>query len=261
MSQITRHAAGTFCWADLATTDAAGAKQFYASLFGWDLRDVPMEDGGYYTMLQQQGGNVAGLGALPPDQQDRPPAWNVYAAVDDVDAVAARAAALGGTVLAAPFDVYDAGRMATLQDPTGAVVSLWQATNHHGADVKDEPGAVCWVELATRDTSRAGRFYADLFAWASEHGEFGGISYTTFTGPERPVGGMFSMTDEWGETPPHWLVYFAVADCQGAAAEAAHLGGRVLTPPTAIAGIGQFAILQDPQGAVFGVIAGEQQDA
>ncbi len=134
-------------WA--AVPDPEAGKAFYSGLFGWRHEDRPAGAGMFYTIFTREGKDVAGLFAQPPEMsaQGAPPAWASYVLVDDVDAVTSRAAELGGDVVMAPADVMDAGRMSVIQDPTGAVVSLWQAAEFTGAAEFNEPVSLTWNEL------------------------------------------------------------------------------------------------------------------
>jgi len=256
MTEVTRHEPGTFCWPELGTTDTAEAKKFYTGLFGWAANDVPAGPDMTYTMLQLSGKNIGALYGQQKEQRDQgvPPHWMSYVSVESADGTARKAKELGGKVIGEPFDVFDVGRMAVLQDPTGATFCVWQPKAHIGTQVVNEPGALCWSELATRDTETAGKFYSDLFGWKRNTRNIGGTTYTEFWREDAPVGGMMEMTKEWGEIPPHWMVYFASADADASASKAKNLGGQVKVPPTDIPEVGRFAVLQDPQGAVFSVI-------
>src|SRR5437588_229241 len=175
--QVTKHETGRFCWAELSTTDGPGAKAFYSALFGWETTDNPMGPDMVYTMLNLKGQSAA---ALYQDNSGKaPPQWGTYVSVDDLDAASARAKELGGTVIAGPFDVMEHGRMAVVQDPTGAVFSMWQPKGHIGYTVINEPGAVCWNELYTRDTSAAAEFYSGLFGYGVKQSEMP-MPYTEF---------------------------------------------------------------------------------
>jgi len=154
-------------------------------------------------------------------------------------------------VLMEPFDVMEAGRMAVLQDPTGAVICVWQAKSSIGARIVNEPGSLCWCELATSDTEKAGRFYSRLFGWTLKPSLEG---YTEFLQGGTAIGGMMAIDPAWGKVPPHWLSYFAVSDCDGTTAKVKELGGSARVPPKDIPNTGRFAILTDPQGAQFAVI-------
>src|SRR3954452_22960245 len=144
MGERTSYAPGTFSWVDLSTTDVEGAKTFYAGLFGWEPQDMPAGEDATYTMFARDGRHVAGMWALDDEQREQgvPPFWLSYVTVEDVDATAARAAELGGRVLAGPFEVLDAGRMAVLQDVQGGVLAVWRARRHVGAGVVNVHGAL-----------------------------------------------------------------------------------------------------------------------
>lgn len=254
MPLIDTYAPGTFCWAELGTPDAAAATRFYAALFGWTAEDRPMGSDAFYTMLHSDGRSAAALYQQEAAQHD-PPRWLSYISVASASDAAARAKALGGAVLMEPFDVLDVGRMAMVQDPAGAVVALWEPRRHAGAGVVGEPSSICWHELATTDPARAGAFYAALLGWIAETQAMGTTAYTTFSADGAPRGGMMAIAPARGAVPPHWLVYFAVNDCEGTTALARSLGGSVCVPPTDAARVGRFSVLADPQGAVFAVIA------
>ena len=259
MATITQHAPGTFSWPELATTDQNGAKTFYTSLFGWTFNDNDMGGGEVYTMLQLAGRDLGALYTMRKEEQSTgvPTHWNSYVTVESADASAAKAKSLGGTVFAEPFDVMDVGRMAVIQDPTGAVFCLWQPKKHTGAGVLGEVGSLCWTELMTGDLKKAEAFYTGLFGWKTEPMP-GPVQYTVFKRGDQSAGGAMQITPEMGPIPPNWTVYFSVADCDAIAAKTTALGGKIIRPPADIPNIGRFAILTDPQGGVFAVIKLEQ---
>ena len=257
MATMTKHAPGTFCWAELGTTDQDAAKKFYGGLFGWTFRDQSMGPGqGIYTIFQNKGQDCAALYTLMPDmlKQGVPPNWGSYIAVTSADETAKKVAQLGGTVIMEAFDVMDAGRMATIKDPTGAVFSLWEAKNHPGVGILREPGALCWTELMTTDPAKAGAFYKSLVGWSTQDMPMGPMTYTLFKRADgTDAAGMMKIPDDMKGVPPHWTNYFQITDVQATLAKAKSLGAGVLVPVTSIPGKGQFAILTDPQGAAFAV--------
>ncbi|HXD30811.1 MAG TPA: VOC family protein [Pyrinomonadaceae bacterium] len=254
--EATGFAPGTFCWVELGTSDAAGAKDFYTKLFGWDYTDNPIGPDAVYTMLKLDGKDVGALYQLMPDMvsQGIPPHWLSYVLVTSADETAAKAKELGATLMKEPFDVFTVGRMAVVQDPTGAVFALWQAGTHHGSGIYNVPGSFCWNELGTRDTGKAKDFYTGLFGWSADTQNFGPMEYTMFANGDQPAGGMYGITPEMGPMPPHWLVYFAVDDCDAKVTLAESLGAKTMKPADDIPGIGRFAIMIDPQGAAFALI-------
>jgi predicted enzyme related to lactoylglutathione lyase len=258
MGERTQYAPGTFSWADLATTDPDAAKSFYSSLFGWEAEDLPIPDDGYYSMQRLDGKDVAAIAAQPEAQREAgvPPIWQSYITVESVDAAAARAGELGGTVHAPPFDVMEAGRMAVIQDPQGAFFMVWEPKQHIGARLVNAPGAICWNELASSDLDASPGFYGDLFGWRTEPFEGGEMRYLTIKNGEANNGGM---RDLQPQEPPNWLVYFAVDDVEQAMAKVGELGGSTLAGPFDMA-MGKIGVVRDPQGAVFALYSGQLED-
>ncbi|MBJ6725501.1 VOC family protein [Geomesophilobacter sediminis] len=262
MPKITTHAPGTFCWTDLATTDPQGAKQFYAAVFGWKFVDNEVGPGMTYTMAQLQGEDVAALYGMPEEELNGGgrPRWQSYVAVADADLVTGKAQELGGTILAPPFDVFSHGRMAIIRDPQGAVFHLWQPRDHVGATLVGEEGTRCWSELMVRDPEDAARFYAGLFGWTTQRLEGGPIPYTIF-GQEgvEGVGGLMGFPPDCPEPSPAWLVYYLTWDCDAAARKVIDAQGKVLKAPADIPGIGRFAIIEDPQGAILALFTPQER--
>jgi uncharacterized protein len=255
MPDRTSHPAGAFSYVELATSDLDAAKAFYSSLFGWAFVDSPLPMGGVYAMAKLRGRTAAAAFVAPPEQG--PPHWNSYVTVASVDEAADRAAGLGGTIVAPPFDVMEAGRMTVLHDPGGAFINLWEARADIGAEVVNEHGSLTWNELATREPEAAERFYRDLFGWEFARIPQAPMPMWSITLGGRGNGSMRQMGAEMpAEVPPNWLPYFAVDDVQAAIDAAERGGGSVVVPATEVPA-GRFAVLRDPQGAVFAVFAGE----
>ena len=263
MQETPEYAPGTFCWVELGTTDGEAAKKFYTQLFDWTFTDSPIGPGMVYTMLKLNGKDVGALYKMPEEMtsQGIPPNWLSYVSVKSADETSDKAKTLGGALMKEPFDVMDVGRMSVIQDPTGAVFAIWQAGTHAGAGIYNVPNSLCWNELATPDTAKAGEFYSGLFGWGKEVKDMGEMTYTLFINGERQAGGMYKPTPEMGEIPPNWLAYFAVDDADAKVAKANELGGTIIVPPMDIPGVGRFAVIQDPQGAVFGIIELNQPPA
>jgi predicted enzyme related to lactoylglutathione lyase len=260
MPERTSYAQGTPNWVDLQTSDMNAAKAFYSGLFGWSYDDQSMPDGGVYSMAMLRGHQVAAIAPQPPEMSAAgvPPMWNTYLAADSVDDAVARVEAAGGKVAMAPFDIMDAGRMAFVMDPSGAAVALWQAGQHIGATLVNEPGTVTWNELITTDPGVTA-FYDDVLGLTASAMDMGGGSpYTVFEAGGQPVGG--TAAPQMPGVPNHWHVYFEVADADAAAAKARELGGSVVAEPFDIP-VGRMAVLGDPQGAVFSIIKSAPQPA
>lgn len=278
MAERTSYAPGTPNWVDVQTTDTNAAKQFYGSLFGWTFVDNPIDEanGVYYSIATIRDRDVAAVAPLGEQAAAGiPPHWNSYISVDDVDGVTGKVESAGGTVMAPPFDVMDAGRMAVLADPEGAVFCVWQAKEHRGARIVNEPGAVNFNVLNTRDPEAAKRFYGTVFGWTTldlGSGEFWTLrAYGDYleeltpgtrqrsaelgaAGFENVVAALTPLAPDAADTPAHWSVTFGTADADATAAKAAELGGAVLVAPVD-APYSRLTVIRDPQGATFSATA------
>jgi uncharacterized protein len=259
MGERSSYAPGTFSWTDLTTPDQEGAKAFYTDLFGWEADDRPVSEGVTYTMMTIGGKSVAAVSPQMEDQKGMPPVWNSYVTVEDADATAGKASELGGTVVAQPFDVFDAGRMAVIQDPQGAFFSVWQPGENIGAELVNVPGTLTMTQLNTGDPDAAGRFYSDLFGWEVQ--QLPGTDeqpYWSIHNQGRLNGGMMGLPPGAG-APPHWLVYFVAESLDVSVRRIDELGGRVVVQPLSIPA-GRIAVTQDPQGGTFALFEGQLDD-
>jgi uncharacterized protein len=261
MATRTSHPPGTFSWVDLQTTDVDAAKTFYNALFGWDYDDMPMGDGNTYSMAKIGGEHVGAIGGLP--EASIPPHWNSYVSVTSADDAVTRARELGGGVIEEAFDVFTAGRMGLLTDPTGAALCVWQPGDHIGAGRVNDVGCLCWNELGTTDPGAAARFYGELFGWTFDENDMGGGElYRTIRNGDRMNGGIRAQSEMEAGIPPNWLPYFTVDNADATAATAEQPGGQVLVPPMTLPTPGQarIAVLADPQGAPFAIFQGDTED-
>jgi uncharacterized protein len=260
MAKFEAYDQGTPSWAELVTTDQSAAREFYGPLFGWSFDDHDMGEMGHYYIGTIDGDEIVGVSGQMPGMEGHPAFWGVYLACDDVDAVTAKVEAAGGKVEAGPFDVNENGRMSALQDPTGARINLWQATGTIGTQRANEPGTPIWNECITPDIAKATAFYAEILGMGSETAEMEAGSYTLLTNAEgRQIGG--AMNPQMEGIPPHWNVYFNVEDVDASVTKADELGGKVIAPPFDVAGVGRMAVLADPQGAMFNLMAGDTSNA
>ena len=254
MPKIDAYPQGAPCFVQLMTPDQAAAKQFYGELFGWSMFETPLSDEGDYYLSAMLGEEfVAGISYFTtPELTGHPAFWAVFLAVDDVDATAARVAGLGGEVEGGPFDVMTFGRMAMIKDPTDARVNLWQAAESPGTTVRDEVGAPSWNELVSPDLDTATAFYADLLGVTWSPMEMEGMDYRLLQVGGKNVGGAMPPMPEG--VPPHWNVYFYVADVDDTVAAVERLGGRALAPAFDVPTVGRMACVTDPQGGMFWVM-------
>ncbi len=240
-------------WVDLATSDAAAAREFYSKLFGWKIEVNPDPQYGGYGMAEVGGKRVAGI--APKMSPEAPTAWSIYIGTDDADDLAKKVTAAGGKIVMQPFEVGDQGRMAVFQDPSGAVISAWQPKAMNAAFATDAPGTFGWAELSSRGVDKAIPFYQKVFGWTTTTTEMGpDAQYTEFQlGGESIAGGQEMQAMVPANVPSYWLVYFAVNDVDKSFKAAAQAGARELVAPMDFPG-GRFAIVTDPQGASFGLL-------
>jgi uncharacterized protein len=284
---------GVPCWVDTSQPDPEGAVDFYAGLFGWEFEDVmpPGSRGKYFiarheatsssifdTSGDTRRGDVAAVGSIP---EAVPPTamWNTYFWVDSADEAASKVRDAGGGVVMEPFDM-DACRTAVFTDPEGAVFRVWEAKEHKGARLVNDPGSLVFNGLNTRDVEGARSFYGSVFGWQTGPIGGGAEGWTLpgygdwLEGKHHPdlrkqmaaagapegfediVGAIIPIADDQPGTPPHWSVTFAADDADATAAKAAELGGRVIVPPfdapwsTPTYTI-RVTVIGDPQGATF----------
>jgi predicted enzyme related to lactoylglutathione lyase len=257
--------------------DPDAAKDFYAGLFAWEFENVvPNDAPGPYYVGRLRGRDVAAVGG--PMDGDGSPVWSTYTAVASADDAAARVRAAGGTVIAGPSTVPDAGRMAVLADAEGAAFSVWEAHGFIGAQLVNEFGTWNFSELNTADPDGAARFYRAVFGWDVLTFGMGDSSFTFFTRPGygdflaegnpefrenmaadgAPAG--FVDAVAWlvdqrnaqgaADAPPHWSITFAVDDADATALRAERLGAKVIVPPFDAPPV-RMTVLADPQGAIF----------
>jgi uncharacterized protein len=259
MTTVDTHKQGTFCWVELATSDLAAGRAFYESIFGWKADVQPSEGFGDYATFALADGRAA-AGGYTQQEGERsmnvPPHWNLYVTSDDVDKDVMRATELGGEATIPGMDT-PLGRMAVIADPTGARLCLWHSEQMPGFKAAGEHGAYTWADLITPDKDRAREFYTQLFGWDTEEtGEEFGF-YTLVKQNDEQIGGM--MTPMQPGMPAVWMPYFGADNAESVTNAATGAGATVMTPPTPIPTVGIFAVLADPQGAVFAILQAQPQ--
>ena len=252
-SATPTYAPGTPLWIDHTSPDVVAAARFYGQLFGWEAEDQG-EEAGHYTMFRHKGKMVAAT--TPPMSPGSPSVWSTYVATNNVEETAKKVSDAGGQVMVPPFQVMDAGSMAVFVDPAGAVFCAWQPGTHKGAELVNEPVSFSWCELNTRDMNAAKTFYPKVFGWVPKSNPMpGGGEYVEWELNGRSIAGGQQMGSNFPPgVPSHWLVYFSVSNTDETVKKAQELGGNVMAPPFDIPQ-GRMAVITDPFGAAFAVIA------
>ncbi len=255
MPKFEKYQQGTPSYVELITPDPEAGAAFYAAVFGWDIAEMPLPEeagGGVYRQSQVEGDTVTGISGQMPGMEGHPAFWGVYLTVDDVDAAVAKVEAAGGKVEAPAFDVMDVGRMAAIQDPTGARVNLWQPGTSIGTERANEPGTPIWNELISPDLPTALAFYAEVVGMGSQQSEQM-AEYTTISNAAGEVVGG-AMPPMMEGVPPHWNVYFNVTSVDETAAKIEAAGGKTVAPAFDVEGVGRMGIYADPQGGMFNLM-------
>jgi len=247
--KVRREADGYPCWVDLSVPNVDAAVIFYGNVLGWRFSETGPEYGGY-QMASLDGVQAAGIG---PQEGKNPSYWVLYFATGDVEATVAKARDLGGSIFVEPFDVATQGRMAIVADPTGAMFGLWQGREHHGFGASERPGFFTWAEVNTRDADKARDFYSELLDATHAETQGTGTTYFSLMKDGKAIGGILQMNEQWEGIPPHWMVYFEVADISAAAAAAKEHGGSVAVEPFDTP-FGRIAVVGDPAMAPFSLL-------
>jgi uncharacterized protein len=245
---------GAPVWIDLFSSDPDKSRAFYGELLGWTSTEPNPDFGGYSSFMK---GDSLVAGVMKNDgTAGVPDTWNVYLAVEDAEATVARATAQGGGVIVPAMVLEDLGSMAVITDAGGAAIGMWQPGTHKGIGVLAEPGAPAWFELHTRDYDKSVQFYKNVFGWdAKTMSDTPDFRYTTLGEGESALAGLMDSSNFLPEgVPPHWAVYFAVADTDAALKTAQELGGSVVAPAHDTP-YGRLAVVADPTGAQFRVVA------
>ena len=246
-------------WLDLSSSDAAASRDYYSKLFGWKVEVNPDPQYGGYGIAKLNGKDVAGIG--PKMDPNGPSAWLIYVGTGDADEAVKKITGAGGKVIAPPMQVGPQGRMAVFQDPTGAFLGLWEPALMKGAQIMQAPNSFAWAELNARGIDKATPFYQKAFGWSDKTSEMGGDMppYHEFHVKGESISGGMEMNPMVPkEVPSYWMPYFGAEDVDKAHQKAIAAGGKEMLPPQDFPG-GRFSILQDPEGAAFGLMKMEPQ--
>lgn len=230
MSAVFR--AGEPVWVELCTDHPDEAEAFFSSLFGWTTRHEQFGEGSY-RICESDGHDVAGIIDAALLHEGRRHGWITYFAVDSIDAAINRATSLGATVLLEPRHLPAAGTSATVVDPHGAVLGLYEAGARAGVQALNSIGSLCWNEISTGDPAGTAAFYGALFGFSAEQLRSSrGQPYSLLKLDDQPVAGLLSLDSTWpNEIPARWVPYFNVASLADSVERVTSLGGATVLGP------------------------------
>lgn len=243
---------GELCWFNLMSPQPAAGRGFFGELFGWTYSDIPNLGHTIHLGPHKIG---AFFDVVLPGAPATPPMIGILIKVADADATAKKVAALGGTVVRPPFDIFGNLRMAVLTDPLGTSFDVWESKREQGTDVDPSlHGAPIWIENVTTDVPRARRFYQELFGWAIEVMHPPGMEYTVVKAGNEGVGGIMERRPDMGDVLPFWTLYFNSRNADETVRKAERMGGKICMPVTAVPNVGKIAAITSPQGVNFCII-------
>ena len=236
---------GKFVWYELVTENADAAAQFYQRLFAWQI-DPAQAIAGYRPIFNRGrmiGGIIQSEGHMP----EAPEAlWIGSLSVGDLDAALARVRQGGGKILDGPDRIPARGRLALVQDNSGALLIVMQSDQGDPPDIEMRPGDWFWNDLFTHDTAAATNFYTALVGYQAKRVEVEGTqSYQILLRDNRPRAGIVDLP--WPEVSANWVPYVLVDDIAPTIQDALRLGGSLLLH------LDNVALLTDPTGAAFGI--------
>lgn len=239
-------------WAALTVPDVAAATSFYGALFGWQGPE-PTATGPAQEVRFLRGQPVAGIRPMAGALQSR---WRIHVNVADALQTARKVVATGGKLVVEPTRLGTHGRFAVFADTAGAEFAVWEAGDHKGAGLIAEPGTFAWSELITDDARLSAAFYGGVFGWtltapaADDHSQ-----RREWVLRGRSIAGLLPRPAAMPkEIPVYWDVFFGVSDPAAAVESVTRLGGKNLMPPIDTVH-GRIAVVMDPAGVVFSVIA------
>ncbi len=242
---------GKFAWFELVSKDAKKGQAFYAEVLRWRTEGYPM---GNFTYEMVYAGDTMIGGYAAPKSDRQASHWISYVSVADVDRAAKIAVENGGKIVEAPSDIPNVGRRARIADPQGAEICLFKSQTGDPPDVEEAPaGRFFWNELHTTDPKGALSFYEKVVGYTHSAMESPAGTYYVLESP-KGVGRAGATEHLPPGTAPHWLPYVVADDVDATAERAKRSGGSVLVGPEDIPGIGRFAVLRDPTGAVLAVM-------
>lgn len=245
---------GHVVWHDLLTNDVAKARKFYGELLGWAYEvehatDFVWKSGeADYPLIMVDGqahGGFVEIGA------GETPRWLAFVSVADVNATTDKAKVHNASVQKPPFDVPGVGRSSVICDAQGAMICPYVASH----DYPPPSGVFIWDELLTERPDETAAFYSMLFDWTYKTTHVGALGdYVSYAAKDgTPVAG--GMRFQSGKTAlAQWVPYIAVSDVDATVTLAKSLGGHVVMPATSIEHVGHSALLEDPTGAMFGIL-------
>jgi predicted enzyme related to lactoylglutathione lyase len=245
---------GKVVWRDLLTNTPEASRRFYGELFGWEFEApavfVGVGGSDSYMLIRHNGALIGGMvdtNAL--GKKENISQWITTISVTDIDAAVGRVREAGGSVVNPPESIGDRGRMAIIEDSTGALFAMIQTRGGDPADSEPVQNGWLWDEVWTGDVAGATGFYEAVLGLRHEDVELESAdrSYRILKAGDRPRVGV--MQNPFDGERPVWVNYIRVEDPSALTARVEGLGGRVLVEARARPVGGEAALIAGPSGA------------
>jgi len=251
---------GTPNWASLKSKDTHSAKNFYSKIFGWNFNyksyiNSEIKNASIAKFADTEIISLTDTSSTPELIESL---WESYVFVDDLDQILLKTIEAEGRIIHRSHSVGTIGRAAMIEDPSGAKLCAWEASENIRSRNKSGHGSLSWLELETSNIDTAKEFYNYIFGWeASDVWMPPSVNspewcYTIFSKGSNKVAG--AIKPPINSIYSSWCAAFSVLDADIAARTVREIGGIVVTEPYDIP-IGRQAVLMDPNGAVFSVVA------
>ncbi|WP_428395338.1 VOC family protein [Lichenicoccus sp.] len=241
-------------FAALVTPDLVAAERFYTDLFGWQFQNAYVRRH-LFGEASINGRVVAAIVQKPIRHGERP-AWRSFLSTEDVEKSAQVAVQHGASMLLGPHEIANLGRDALLTDPQGAVFGMLTSSSGDPADTLAAPGAWIWSSLITHDPETDAAFYKAVFGYdvfdlpdpqEAKHVILASQTYARASVNPIPT--------KHPALHPRWISYVRVLDIAAMVGHATTLGAHVVVPPHQDRNGGTIALVADPAGAIFGLLA------
>jgi|SRR6516162_6776199 len=243
---------GKFVWADLVTDDVAAARKFYGGLFGWTFTSV-----GDYTIAANDERPLCGMfqRQRPADRPEAKPRWFGYISVPNVKRAQKAVIDSGGKVLFAPTKMPNRGEQAVFMDREGAAFGVVKSSSGDPQDFLADPGDWIWIELLSRNGSKAADFYHNVVGYeVIENSATNRLNDYVLASGGYARAAVRTIVQPDEKVHPTWLLFVRVQDVTASLALAKKLGGQVLLEPRPDLFHGKVAVLADPTGAAVGIM-------
>jgi predicted enzyme related to lactoylglutathione lyase len=243
---------GQFVWQELITTVEPSSLSLYSGLFPeWRVHEVEMREGILYRIFEVNGLDIGGMLEVGTGDEVVPH-WMTGIAVDDCDAVIARAVELGGVCRVPSYETPDVGRLAIIEDGLGTAVKLFDLAHPQPLPTVPQSGGIGWHHLLVSEgqLGPAADFYTAVFGWQLQ--EVGGESLSTaviFSREDRPIASASVVPAGMPVRPRSWLPVVRVGDFEERRELAEALGATVIVPNFELPGHRWAVALEDPGGA------------